>query len=401
MTEKKLRETEKSPLTVSFNCKEESLLQKKIIMLDSLKKQAADLRTLDQKVLYNRFIMKLRRSEMAHARLIGNKDLIKHLAHSFNATLNDRSEEAVRAIVKHGKPLRVASAPWSRSCMSDTNKSCRGNISLRKIMDENISETESTDFIVFKTEKKSPNAFPRFYSAPGARQGVKKLVQFHNYRVDEPKKNNLFAVHSISQTTFLAKNHESQNAGRPRAEILKCKHSPDTVATITKNQLAKEVKLSEHGQCLRSESNTTLVGTRPKTSPFLDTGGIKSDNPSLAKDTIPIPKDDFESRVKLFIDKVNSMQHNSSLRDYYSDRLLDGPGKKETASLRDEEQREWSLVGQEPYHRSVTIKELDRNFTRNDIPVDILFMEQYNLVLTKENFTVRNWKNNNPHVTAS
>lgn len=364
MTEKKLREAEKSPLTISFNAKEECLLKKKILSLDAMQRQAADSLTLDQKILYNQFTLKLRRSELSHARLIGNTEIIKHLTRamfsSLNTTLNDGAEEAVRTIVQSGKLPRAASAPCRpTSRMSDRERSHKSNAMFRSSM----QQSKEVDF---PTKKRGCSAPKRFYSAPARRQ-----VQFLD-----------------KQNSSLALSTYPGSLAQKQERVFK--HLPSTETSNT----------NEHGW---PESNTNFMKKRPKSTSFLmDKVGTQLTGSLVTPNKVTgYSEDHFDSKVKVFLEKVKSMQQlDSTLRDYYSQRLLDGPGKREMFALRsidEEERHHWLPVGEEPRHRSVTIKKLDTNFTKRDVPLDMLFMEQYNAVVTKENYLVRNWLNNNPY----
>lgn len=91
---------------LSFNWKEENLLKKKLSFLESMKRHEANAWLMEQKAFYKRCYSKLQRSELAHARLLGNKELVKQLTSksmfsNYNTTLEFESEAAVKAIVKN------------------------------------------------------------------------------------------------------------------------------------------------------------------------------------------------------------------------------------------------------------------------------------------------------------
>lgn len=91
---------------LSFNWKEENLLKKKLSFLESMKKHEANAWLMEQKAFYKRCYSKLQRSELAHARLLGNRELVKQLTSksvffNYSSTLVDESEAAVKAIVKN------------------------------------------------------------------------------------------------------------------------------------------------------------------------------------------------------------------------------------------------------------------------------------------------------------
>lgn len=98
-------ETEKSYSILSFNWKEDNLLKKKLSFLETMKKYEANAWLMEQKAFYKRCHLKFQRSELAHARLLGNKELVKLLTNkssfsTYSTTLVDDSEAAVKAIVE-------------------------------------------------------------------------------------------------------------------------------------------------------------------------------------------------------------------------------------------------------------------------------------------------------------
>lgn len=97
---------EKYYSTLSFNWKEENLLRKKLSCLESMKKHEANAWLMEQKTFYKRCYSELQRSELAHARLLGNKELVKQLTSksmfsNYCTILEDESEAAVKAIIKN------------------------------------------------------------------------------------------------------------------------------------------------------------------------------------------------------------------------------------------------------------------------------------------------------------
>lgn len=111
----KLMETEKSPSTLSFNWKEENLLRKKLGFLESMKQQEASARLMEQRAFYKRCLSKLQRLELAHARLLGDRDLVHQLTCqnrlSYSASTLDESAAAVKAIVQGRRGRESGAAP--------------------------------------------------------------------------------------------------------------------------------------------------------------------------------------------------------------------------------------------------------------------------------------------------
>lgn len=116
---------ERSSSVLSFNWKEENLLKKKLSFLESMKKYEANAWLREQKTFYKRYQSRVQTLELDHARLLGNKDLVRQIT-SQNKLLNytsaevDESAAAVKAIVqarteKEGRMRLGCSASGDRS----------------------------------------------------------------------------------------------------------------------------------------------------------------------------------------------------------------------------------------------------------------------------------------------
>ncbi|KAF6078221.1 hypothetical protein HJG60_009100 [Phyllostomus discolor] len=105
---------ERSSSVLSFNWKEENLLKKKLSFLESMKKYEANAWLREQKTFYKRYQMRLQTLELEHARLLGNKDLVRQLTSqnkllNYTSSMVDESEAAVKAIIqaRAGKECRM------------------------------------------------------------------------------------------------------------------------------------------------------------------------------------------------------------------------------------------------------------------------------------------------------
>ncbi|XP_070334175.1 uncharacterized protein [Odocoileus virginianus] len=120
----RLMETEKTYSILSFNWKEENLLKKKLSFLDSMKKYEANAWLMEQKAFYKRCHSKLRKSELAHAQLLGNKDLVKRLTSknmlsNYTTTFVDESEAAVKSIIQNRREGEKNKMPFRLSLDKD------------------------------------------------------------------------------------------------------------------------------------------------------------------------------------------------------------------------------------------------------------------------------------------
>lgn len=96
---------ERSSSVLLFNWKEENLLKKKLSFLESMKKYEANAWLREQKAFYKRYQTRLQTLELEHARLLGNKDLVRQLTSqnklsNSTSTVVDQSETAVKAILQ-------------------------------------------------------------------------------------------------------------------------------------------------------------------------------------------------------------------------------------------------------------------------------------------------------------
>ncbi|XP_045187289.2 uncharacterized protein LOC123545076 [Mercenaria mercenaria] len=79
---------ERSPAVISANLKEDMLLQKKLVILNRSERSVVHQIKVDQKVMYKRFQARLTCSKLAHARLMGQRELQMQLRAKTLGTLN-------------------------------------------------------------------------------------------------------------------------------------------------------------------------------------------------------------------------------------------------------------------------------------------------------------------------
>ncbi|XP_071787444.1 uncharacterized protein [Asterias amurensis] len=79
---------EKSQTVYSANWKLDTMLQKNLQMLDVSKHRVGHRISMDQRVVNKRFQIKLNRSKLTHARMTGNRELLRELIHRDNYTFN-------------------------------------------------------------------------------------------------------------------------------------------------------------------------------------------------------------------------------------------------------------------------------------------------------------------------
>ena len=88
---------EKSQTVYSANWKLDTMLQKNLQMLDVCKHRVSHRISMDQKIANKRFQTKLHRSKVTHARMTGNKELLRELIHrdnhNFNTSVGGRDDK--------------------------------------------------------------------------------------------------------------------------------------------------------------------------------------------------------------------------------------------------------------------------------------------------------------------
>lgn len=118
----KLLETERSSSVQSFHWKEEQLLRRQLGLLDAMKKHEASVRLTEQKAFYRRCHAQLQRVELAHARLRGDRGLVRQLSGQNRWSRppgpGDESGAAVRALLQGrlGLGSEGAGGSGSRPC---------------------------------------------------------------------------------------------------------------------------------------------------------------------------------------------------------------------------------------------------------------------------------------------
>ncbi|XP_035681840.1 uncharacterized protein LOC118419528 [Branchiostoma floridae] len=102
--------SERSPAVYSANKSEDMLLDRRLAMLNKMEKQVVTRITAEQRVVLNRFRIRLKRSELQYARLKGDKETEKRLraksGYQFNTTLTEEDDMLQKVTSR-----RINSAP--------------------------------------------------------------------------------------------------------------------------------------------------------------------------------------------------------------------------------------------------------------------------------------------------
>lgn len=402
----KFKDGERSQLALFCNAKEEILLNKKLKTLESLKKQAENALCLDQRILYKRFTIKLRRSELAHARLLGNKDLVKVLSRSLfpnlHSVVTDGSEKAVRVVLQNAETSRALSAP-SR---------IQGNLAPASFAKKRICEgLQGKEAAMIKDVQKCPGRTEETKTQTGKQRrntsGGKNAL--NSEKETGFRKSVLFLEHGRPHTTNYETHNRQSNMNDRYQERFVGKTSKQQVQVVPVKPFSPEGFVDDNFLKPKALSgrNQKSYKWRPKSRDlFLGLNNVLLErNSSMSNPTVLKNEGLLNNKVKLFLQKLTDLQHeqNCPLQDYYSERLQEKLGKKCYRVNQDclldtkQEESKWNPVGLETNHRSITIKKLDRNFIGKDSPFEIMTWDYYNEIVTKENLMERNWPNNNPY----
>lgn len=397
----KFKNGDKSQLTSSYNEKEEILLNKQLRILNSMKKQAENSIILDQRILYNRFTMKLRKSEVAHAKLIGDRELVKQLSRSLfpnlHSVMTDDSKKAIGALLQNTEVSRAISAPCriqkQQAAVSVTNRHSSYKIWQGK---EAEIKGQQNSVPVTMEMKAQLQCQKRVTSgAKGVSEGQVVFIQpastatcKRSHTSCHQENGRLSSVKYSFVKNYPQPLHSAHEATDPTmSSSLRCPEGDFS------KEKCPNVKRRSHKWRPNSRSLFLNLDYMP-----LEICNSKSQNLKVHN------YDSLNDKIKLFLEKVATLKQERvcHLQDYYSDRLLEQIGQKCQINRdfvwdNSQEQRKWNPIGSEINHRSITIKKLDMDFTKKDRPLDILIWENYNKLLTEENLIERHWLNNNPN----
>ncbi|CAI5772134.1 Hypothetical predicted protein [Podarcis lilfordi] len=406
---REFKDGEKLQLALFCNAKEEILLNRKLRILESMKKQAETSFTLDQRILYNRFSLKLRRSEAAHAKLHGNRDLAKQLSQSLfpnlHTVVTDGSKKAVRVILQNEEASRTVSAP------------CRIQTHLAAV---SVAKNQSCQDLQGKeAEIKDPQSYLGAIKEIDAQRGYRrkdvsaaKKVSICKRQTDLSEPIGILG-YKRPFTAYPQKHDRLSDVNYRYQGILERTYSqlqhPQAEATDPNMSLCPEGLVNKGLKEGFLEQKKSSKGERNKKwrpnsrNLFLGLDNTPQGRYSSMGNHVMVDNHgSFNNKVKLFVQKIAALKKeaDSTLQDYYSERLVENLGsqvKQDFLWDTQQEQAKWNPVGPETNHRSITIKNLDRDFMRKESPLEILIWEYYNEIITKENLIERKWLNNNPY----
>lgn len=371
---------------------------------------------------------------MAHARLLGNKHLIKQLSLSLFPNLHtevtDGSKDAVRSMLQNADAGRAISAPCkiqqplTPAVLVVQKPTCEGLQGKKGEMDrqKQLEVTEEIDVQIRSPRSalgaerasvsKGPTdaqiRSPRRSALGAERASVSKgptdfnqpisfLEYKRPYTTNYQKRGRVPAANDRFQEIFVKMPSEQQDS-TTETDI---SSSPKgfTDQGLRKDCLEQKCKHSQRKRSHKPGPTTrnlflgldnAPLGIQPGTNPHITGNQHES----------------FSDKVRLFIQKLTALRQEQGypVQDY-SEQLLENLGKtcqgnndflEET-----EEKCRWNPTGPETNHRSLTIKKVDWDFMGKESPLESLIRDYYNEILTKENLLARNWLNNDPSQLAT
>lgn len=360
----KFKAGEKSPRTLFCNAKEEILLKRQLRILESMKKQVEIAVTLDQRIVYNRFTLKLRRSELAHARLLGNKHLIQQLSLSLFPDLHskvmDGSKEAVRRILENPKATRAISAPGKIQqppalpvfVVQKHHKKAE-----IKDAQKQLEVTEETDVQIKNTRKNGLG--DESISISKGQIHFNKPVTFLEYK--RPHTTNYWEHGSLPDVNY--RSQERFVKIPPEQQDLALKAKEPSTASSSKgfaDQGLKEGSLEQKHKNSRTRNYKSRPSTRNLFLGLDNTPmGIR---PGTGHPLTANQNESLNSKVEIFIQKLTARQQEQDcvLTEDYFEQVLGNLGRIRQVNNdflgKTEEKCQWSPVGQEAGHQSLTIK---------------------------------------------
>lgn len=368
----KFKDGEKSQLVLSNNAKEEFLLHKKLGILESMKKQAESSLTLDQRIVYNKFSIKLKRSELAHAKLLGNKELVKLLSQSLfpnlHTVVTDGREKAVKIILQNAAASRAISAPGRIQSQPRPVSAARKQHSCHGLPEGKEAEMKVAHSCLEPTEEINIQLRKQRGTSSGTKSSgptdFHQSVHFHAYKRPHTTNDQKFDKQSArtrKSQEFLVTSPLQQTNPPTEAEVIGRTFVPEGFAkTGLKGGFLEHKRRSRNIHKRRPSSRNLFLGLYNSFS-RIDSG---MNNPMTRMED-----DSINYKVKLFVQKVTALKQEQDCP--YSERLLEKTARKCPAyhdfPLNYEmEECKWKLVDSQANQRSITIKKLDTNFGRKE-----------------------------------
>ncbi|CAM9609299.1 unnamed protein product [Lampetra planeri] len=464
MEKRATNSAQKAQKVQSANWKEEMTLKKRLDTLESLRRQVVSSITLEQRATYNRFRVKLQRSELASARLLGHahgarSESLRATAGGCQPHGNDGGAQvAINALLLLQRQQR---RPVSAAAVSSTSRQPR------------VDSTPRPPSRVTGPPPPPPpprpppppvSAQPR--TARHRAQDVQPLPALVEQSDDGGGRCRAVRPGTAPQRTAARKRSSPWRRPRPVSSVnvagtdmdtANCKVPPSSLGagvtrvTFSTNK-GPEGELGGHApgseQFLHmarehkvitpapSGIDTTLDTTSPPGKQTMSQTGDPQSKASIqecgggggniggamrvflqnVKPTGSSPaeealarlrreQDEEKEQLRAFVEKLQPLQVPAELT-----RELETPWTHRATSTRvdecatldpEEELSKWMVVGKEAKSRSLTIRALDRTGSPCEFSAEMLFVEFYNASLTRENWEERKWFNNDPYTLVN
>jgi len=244
---------ERSPAVISANLKEGMILNRKLVVLNRSERAVVHQIKVDQKVLYKRFQARITRSKLAHARLLGQRDVQRELRSKnlgdLNTNIVGASEEDYLFLEK------LQQRPCEESSFTPRIESPRKSVIKRQHSSEAKRDSDAENYKdenVILEQGRASSATPRMTSDGHCKQETKE-------RVEEQAK--------IRPATSLGM-HVDQEFIKHQNQLMS--------ANLNKTQVDNVQKSDENTEAINNDSETQT--TKPKTENNEVTGNDENDN---------------------------------------------------------------------------------------------------------------------------
>lgn len=388
------KDSEKSQRIISYHWREEAMLKRRLSSLESMKRQVELSFCLDQRILYSRFQTKLRRSAQASARMTSDEELIWRLAEEnfpFNTTSTNDTERSISQLTGIANSHRFGSSGQRASTVPAGDRSRSACRPPRTILSRNAKckppqQEGGTPLDKTRSQSSQPS-FRRVALPPSQHLGASALP---------PQKR---AVKPRPITAAVAFQGSKELPVRPQPTVEEVGESA--------GEAVKDKLQTPAAKTLFEPPSKRLQDPSPKPKPLDDPVAPIPGREEAEEDqgeeepSGATGGPDLAVRVSRFVENVKNMKHQGCITtDYYAHKLTESLSSRKEVLRVTEEPDRWSLVGSEKASRSITIQALDTARPAEEPPAELLILESYSALLTRENREERNWMDNNPYGSA-
>lgn len=376
MTERtRATDSEQSQKIISFNWREESVLRKQLSSLEAMKRQVETSFNLDQKLLYHHFQGRLQRAALTHTCLFMQR-ATSHTAKC--GAIVDTRCGSTRGELRGG--VWMTQGKILIRSGHKVPEASPGQVSTRRVWEPIRYSSQKASWQNRRRATSDTNAQGRDAIS---RRGTRLTKKAH-------PRSAAVNVHQAEGPW-----HKS---GTSHMELI-TPTIKDESPGLTPTSAAGKIRTPSQERvlsvsCADNQCKSSCASSAPVTM-------AGSNGTSL----IPVSRqNDLSERIRRFVQSAEvQTRHRGATSTPYNAQSLGeilGSGKRKRvfmdqlpcATEGDDEQK-WRPTAS----RSLTMRSLDYRSSHRDIPVELLVLESYNALVTKENLEERKWMNNNPY----